>query len=40
MTMAEELGPGDYQWFVSAVDVFGNLARSPAAGFRIAPSSG
>jgi hypothetical protein len=27
---------GDYQWFVSAVDAFGNLARSQEKGFRIA----
>jgi hypothetical protein len=37
---AEGLEPGNYQWFVSAVDVFGNLARSEEAGFRLAPPPG
>ena len=30
--------PGTYQWFVSAVDAFGNLARSLEAGFVIPPN--
>ena len=35
VTVTEALAPGDYQWFVSAVDAFGNLARSREAGFRV-----
>ncbi|MDX1419041.1 MAG: carboxypeptidase-like regulatory domain-containing protein [Rubricoccaceae bacterium] len=30
--------PGNYQWFVSAVDAFGNLARSFEAGFTVPPN--
>lgn len=40
VTMEMPLEPGDYQWFVSAVDDFDNLARSREAGFRIAPPPG
>jgi hypothetical protein len=35
--MAAGWQAGNYQWFVSAVDVFGNLARSKEAGFQLDP---
>jgi len=35
LVFTEDLVSGNYQWFVSAIDAFGNLARSVEAGFSV-----